>query len=1193
MSRVVERLLPPLREHLCGRRQEAAAASRASQEEEEAVPSAESCHRWQHCFAVWRRVLGSDVLLLALLHHSGCLWAPQYGALRRAAAAVRADVGGRWPSPAAGEAATAVAALMLKGLEEREPASLWALNVLHFMNLIEIAEPDRGAGESGSAGEPDGDADHEDATTVVASDGEGEEEQDDNDTTLNGIDSSSGGGTAGRRRGRARAPAKKRKRPRHNSAGGDARGLSQPAAGAAPAAVASLECSTGLLQDLLPPPFSAAAALGAAGASALSAAAPALSGNGSGGGGGFKCSRRGTVGRPPAGESRAAASPASPTSPDGNTTNHTNYSSTGISWPVVDRQRQRLCTACVAVAHPDEPLVQQTAAWLVDEWFALFSPPHQQQEEEECVAPLRDYWLSCALKLAAYTDGTHSALLEENAHLQAVLARQAIGPDTAAELFHRSIPAIFCCLLRDEVSTPMQQQHKHQQGRLAKDHAATAGGSSGPALVGRPLLLPPPVYFLPFHSLAKGSRVSTWVPEQQPTHGNTRSSNSSGSGRNSDAAPVDRGEFLLFEVVSNGVRLGSGPLSVSLRSIDGADSHADHDGGSGGGGGQQQQLTAAVDRLLPREHNSSAASGPTASRRRLPDKAAAPRRRWSAAEPRLQGHLRVDAYAPRVLFMRPIPARDLSRQDERAQSEADRRRHAGSGSGSHETLLTLLSGLYPCGAADVLAVLQWRLASRRITLSHQRGIGASGGSGGGSGSGGGGSGGSGGRLTLARDGLGTTLQFAHLAARRMLALHGSCITTATTSTSTSAPGGGKGKSGLPGESQQRASTGKGAGACPTDHTVAAGGKGKRAAASPTPPAGPAPWLSWAFAGAEAELAALAECASALTVLVLLLAHGLPGALLDQQSVCLWLTEVAALAADAALLTAAPAARLLRGAGFALCLVPPRAQSVLVAVGLYAALGTRQLRCLLGPPEQQQQQQREAFVPRRRRADLSTTNGGLEDDEGDGGAVHFWWAAFRAAVLADPYLPAQLHSATWALAESVDQSMQAALERRAVGWSAGVGGGDGTGVGRQLTDTGAVGRRILKLRRADTVPEPPPPSPSPLRKSMLVLSRPPPATASARRPDQRLAPVSRTAQQPAHHQQLQQQHTVVPAGPAVCIGAGVVKGINGSSSSSGPAGGGTVAVVSVYGNGATAADEAVSALWASLEQSLRAFMSTRQ
>ncbi|KAG5505561.1 hypothetical protein JIQ42_08325 [Leishmania sp. Namibia] len=203
-----------------------------------------------------------------------------------------------------------------------------------------------------------------------------------------------------------------------------------------------------------------------------------------------------------------------------------------------EQKHALLLRAIITLVSEEEPLVQQVATALVNEWVDLMSveaptpsswktaaiasvagkgeatafadrgaspdtlgsaearssscadtPEQALRHRRMCDA--RHYWLSCLLKMVAYLDGVHSALREENAHIGAVLARQGIAPQDAEDIFTKSLPAIFNCALVEETL----------QSAAAALPASTVR-----------LWMPPPVLLLPFHLIGRGSVFGVWVP---------------------------------------------------------------------------------------------------------------------------------------------------------------------------------------------------------------------------------------------------------------------------------------------------------------------------------------------------------------------------------------------------------------------------------------------------------------------------------------------------------------------------------------------------------------------------------------------------------------------------------------------------------------------------------------------------------
>ncbi|TPP44259.1 hypothetical protein CGC20_23910 [Leishmania donovani] len=264
---------------------------------------------------------------------------------------------------------------------------------------------------------------------------------------------------------------------------------------------------------------------------------------------------------------------------------------------------------------------------------------------------------------------------------------------------------------------------------------------------------------------------------------------------------------------------------------------------------------------------------------------------------------------------------------------------------------------------------------------------------------GGASGGSG-RLTLARDALGTTLEGMYLVARRVLGLQGLFVSSASafTTPATAAPAEARvGGKGCPSTTGAAAFEDEGG---PCD--LAKGTAATSVAAFPV--------------CAQTEREALGTVAATLALTCLVLSHSLLDDLLEQPSVVLLTTELASFVLDVSLLMPRPVPRLLKADGFALALLLQPAQSLLLMVGLAATLVTREVH----------------MVAASHRGGEAGSGSGGGRGRGAGGTSsasksvaqqwHPWWSAFRAAVLRDTELPSCLYSGIWPIVESAEGSL---------------------------------------------------------------------------------------------------------------------------------------------------------------------------
>ncbi|KAK7197634.1 hypothetical protein NESM_000714500 [Novymonas esmeraldas] len=1058
---------------------------------------AESCACWRRCIDVWRTVVGNDCLYLAILLHAGCLWCPNYAALdgarrniaarrhhqqqqqqqrgrrdvARAAAPTdtacapgpgdgvgsrkeesapaeqlpvsssvsatpplkrRGKRGGRGTMDAAAQQAVvalAAAADAHAELADACPSSLWALHVLHFLRVEEVFAA------TSSASSPSSSAEDSNAQSEVSSSSGGSTSggSSGSDAEHSGEDGSSGDDQpvsgAARQRGGRRA---RRSRNAARDTAGAPRKHYRPDAG------------TGARDAAPGPQWMASSSL-----------LPAVA-----------ASERGGSWDKRLGGTMAAVlahlqqQQQQQQQQDGEGGDALHGGPASRRATAQERHSLLLC-ATVTVVSEEEPLVQQVAATLVEEWLRLVAAPPplptaasscaDQHRRRMCEA--RHYWMSCLLKMAAYLDGVHSALREENAHIAAVLARQGIAAADAEDIVVKSLPAILHCALVEE---------------------ALLSAAAAPAAVR--LWMPPAVLLLPFHLLGRGSVLGIRVPSATDADAATRTA---------ARAPA---RFVACEVECSGIHLGAEPreapgrdcLGFGVRCVEPElllePRHAD-----------------ALERLLPAIAAAAATSNGAADvRRDHPWEGRSRSRWWSCTQSETAGSPLVDLYAPRTLLMLPIPTQGSSdsaadahgadagdgggsaqpggvrtRHTPSALSAADaaaraswrgpgrraaqsaeeevevRRRHprlyhamyphlraaraaaavraGGDGSGP---LLLLLCGSPRGGEAAALRQMGFTVRS-----GNHHGLSRSGG-------------GTAGRLTLARDALGTTLEGMHLTARRVLSLHGLFTSTASNAAAAGPP------PARPGSTSADGGVGKGKGAAAAAAAparVAAAATGAAAAAAATVTVTP-----------EVESVALGTVAATLALTCLLLVHSLLDELLAQPSLVLWTVELASFVLDVSLLLPRPVPRLLRADGLALALLPQPAQSLLPLVGLAATLVMRE-------------------------AHVDAAPGGAVRDRSRGAGAHAWhpwWSAFRAAVLRDAELPSCLHSGVWAVVAGAEAAVAAAAattrwdasrpscrtttDTSTTAATAGAGAAPGRG-GRRRTAGG--GERVLTLATA--------------------------------------------------------------------------------------------------------------------------------
>ncbi|KAG5484464.1 hypothetical protein LSCM1_07833 [Leishmania martiniquensis] len=255
-------------------------------------------------------------------------------------------------------------------------------------------------------------------------------------------------------------------------------------------------------------------------------------------------------------------------------------------------------------------------------------------------------------------------------------------------------------------------------------------------------------------------------------------------------------------------------------------------------------------------------------------------------------------------------------------------------------------------------------------------------------------GGGSGRLTLARDALGTTLEGMYLIARRVLGLQGLFVS------STPAPTTPAADTGV--ETRVR-----GTGGPSVAGSAALGGGGPcMSAKGSTCPNAAAVRIS-----PETEREALGTVAATLALTCLVLAHNLLDDLLEQPFLVLWTTELASFTLDVSLLMPRPLSGLLKADGLAMALLLQPAQSLLLVVGLAATLVTREAHMAAAST----------------RGGRGRGNCGTPSASKSGAPQWYpWWSAFRAAVLRDTELPSCLYSGVWPILESAEDTLAACL-----------------------------------------------------------------------------------------------------------------------------------------------------------------------
>eukprot|EP00796_Vickermania_ingenoplastis_P012120 gene12120-8343_t len=649
-----EVLLPALLRHLCGPHTEPMAdcALRTA-----AVPDGKE--RWRGAFEVWRKVLNDDALMLCLLLHAGCLWSPNYSRLlptylnRLDAAAATTGL----PS-AASESSSSSSSQdaeqletrwrgVLGSLHEDFPFDMWALGVLHYLHVVEVfhvEEEEIGAAPPPTAGEP-----HLVVSPAVSRNRRGSSRT---ETFLSSP-------LFARRRGRPSCRVYSSDRSGSWDIGARPVFRSPSASGAA---------------DPLPLPTSAAPTVrfkfSATDEFSLAAAAQRL------GVGGDRLLKM----HPHAGGRAKRGRPAAVEKGErcGGDGVYTLWS--------------------VTIGVEEEPLRQRAAEALLLEWMVLMDRLEGTSD---------GLWFATALKFAAFVDDVDAPVVEENAHIAAVVARQGKSWPTILELLHVSIPSIFLCLLEQQAAV---------------------------------LRLPPLPLLLPFHLFGKGSTVRSCTRDAPATATAPRSrtcrrpitpSRGLPRGRSRTAAPASAPH-------TAGVERGEGAWEDGLRvASDGFVVRADGEAG--------------VGLELVRTHR---APGESATN-------AAPAKVWCAAaqkdifiaagvsededEPACRAPADPDSVAvfglspatasglqPRVLLLRPVPRRSAADSGWRREEDAAPRRPAGGPNASSGVVdphvLLYQDGRRPADPAETVqregtaaagttaAAVRWFCSSRRVEV---------------------------------------------------------------------------------------------------------------------------------------------------------------------------------------------------------------------------------------------------------------------------------------------------------------------------------------------------------------------------------------------------------------------------------------------------------------------------------------------
>lgn len=947
-----------------------------------------SYHRWRRCLDVIRRVLGNDALFLALLLHAGCLWGPNYPILHQrrrellwSAYSEEPHLHSSSPSTgktgappsrpsfrrATGEGQSAVHRVHL-GLNAERPASTWALHVLHFLRVEELYEAPEMSGSpadslavSSAASSTDGEGSDEEARERGDGEPAGERRGGRRRSTTAAVEPVGGSAHRGRDGGvlTDEADMHRRKRRRAAEEVAEDRRLHQHHH-----------------QDLTSPPLLSASLLPVwpdrttaevlqvrerRTWAASSGLLPTLHGQ----------KRRAGARRKEEGGAGAGSSVDVMAS---------YAASLGAGTALSPLQCLALAKATVTLTDEEEPLVQHIATSLVQEWFDLVqfreSPAECTGSDEggcrhAALLHARHYLFSCAIKLIAYVDGAHSALYEENIHIAAVIARQALSPSDVAEILTKSLPSILQCFLVEEVASTSLG------GRSA------TGTLAPPPL---PLSMPPAIFLIPFHIMGQHTQLHALLPPSVSSTASPLNGRASSKNHASDR----RDAFAAWTMQSSGVV--------------GAESS------------KKASLPFALSIIAERRSTGPAPGRSTAMQLSLcggcvGDDGDSDTQCFDCR------YARIDTFVPRMLLMKPIPARS-SREGEKDGSSGKRvsnitrwrqgrqRRRASDGADArhqHPLLYSALQRFISDGsAADDVNALVLLYGSPQgaavVALRDLQVVVRSGGDGGadGSRSGGSGSGGGGGvhaRRSFIRDALGTMLEGLFLMGRRAVAMRGLY---AQPSSAGAAASKGEAPSWTT-EQQLHAKDEEEIRRRAVGGAVVREDSGDVASALPTPRRGVA------FRSAEEELEALAEVATTLGLQALLLCDNLDRELLEQQSTALWTTELSSFICDMALVLSRPLPRRLLAAGLSLCLLPQLPQSMLICVGFASALLARE---------------------------LANLTDGTTQEKGSRGAVqHYpWWSTFRALVLKDSTLPSCLYPGVWPIVEKAEATVAAATAR---------------------------------------------------------------------------------------------------------------------------------------------------------------------
>jgi hypothetical protein len=383
------------------------------------------------------------------------------------------------------------------------------------------------------------------------------------------------------------------------------------------------------------------------------------------------------------------------------------------------RAHATLLRATVSLVTEEEPLVQQVAAALVEDWLELLTPSHPQsssssvpaRDSDDSLHPdstIVDKWGdddTLKLKSRVHSSVPRRSAAPRNAReaLPAVAAATPVEvPHSRAPMHHHdgqnehlaslvyqqqqreSRHYWLSCLMKlvtylDGMHSALREENAHVAAVMARQGIAPHEADeiftrSLPAILNCVLIeevrqtsttcprlwMPPPVLLLPFHFLAQDSRIRVWVPSDVTAA--TASSSSS-----PQSTPRTQGRFRTYIVDSHGLHLRTSAEPTAM--VKGSDGGCNTEGGEGCGSAQlifglraaepeslmDERSRASVEKLLPRCPTNGVRCCSTSS-----EAAQAPLRMWGCTQSATAGCPRVELYVARTLVMLPIPAQSAS-----------------------------------------------------------------------------------------------------------------------------------------------------------------------------------------------------------------------------------------------------------------------------------------------------------------------------------------------------------------------------------------------------------------------------------------------------------------------------------------------------------------------------------------------------